>query len=397
MTEQLAYLTDPLTLEFEANIIEKTPVPEGYTDLVLEQTYFYPPGGGQNYDTGLIGEARVLDVFKDEAGRVIHRVDRDVAGPVAPARIDRERRLGNMQHHTAQHLLSRALEEVLGLETLSAHISAETPSTVDVPLADLSPADLEWVEQFVNGIIFENRPIKVYFITDAEIPRVPFRRPPKVSGQIRVVEVEGFDWSACGGTHCLATGMVGLIKILKTETKNKKLRFQFIAGGQALSYFQSYHQIVTEISRQFSAGPEDVTSLVTQQAEQLRLAQRELKRLQEEMLPLEAQRLAQTAKSIPQGRLVTALYRDRPPDALRTLAKLLQADDLVSILAAYDGRKLSLVVNCGPVTGLSARDLLSQYLAPLSGKGGGDPRFAQGGGEVTEEQVAALDEKLSQI
>jgi alanyl-tRNA synthetase len=154
---------------------------------------------------------------------------------------------------------------------------------------------------------------------------------------------------------------------------------------------------VTEISRQFSAGPEDVTSLVTQQAEQLRLAQRELKRLQEELLPLEAQRLAQIAQPSPQGRMVTALYRDRPPDALRVLAKLLQADDLAAILAAYDGRKLSLVINCGPATGLSARDLLSQYLTPLGGKGGGDPRFAQGGGEATEELVVALEEKLSQI
>jgi alanyl-tRNA synthetase len=107
--------------------------------------------------------------------------------------------------------------------------------------------------------------------------------------------------------------------------------------------------------------------------------------------------LAQTAKPIPQGRLVTALYRDRPPDALRALAKLLQANDLVSILATYDGRKLSLVVNCGPASGLSARDILSQYLAPLVGKGGGDPRFAQGGGEATAEQVAVLEKKLSQI
>lgn len=391
MINQLAYLDDPLTLDFEANIILKTPSTGGRVDLILEKTFFYPTGGGQEHDTGTIGEAQVLAVFKDEAGQVVHRVDRDVVGPVAAARVDWERRLGHMQHHTAQHLLSRSLEEVLGLETLSARISADTPSTVDVPPADLSPADLERAEQFVNGIIFQNRPIKLYFISDAEIPTTPFRRPPKVSGQIRVVEVEGFDWSACGGTHCLATGMVGLIKIIKTEIKNKKLRLHFIAGGQALSYFQTCHQTIDTLSRHFSTNLEEVTALVLQQSEQLRAAQRQLKRLQEEMLPVEAQHLAAQAKPIPQGRVVTALFQDRPLDQLRALAKLLQPEpDLVVVLAGYDGRKLSVAVSCGEATGLSARKLLTQQLTPIGGKGGGDDRLAQGGGEATQAEVERM-------
>jgi alanyl-tRNA synthetase len=395
LTKQLAYLTDPLTLDFEAKIILKTPAADGSIDLILEKTYFYPTGGGQEYDTGTIGDAQVLDVFKDETGQVVHRVDRDVAGPVVAARVNGERRLGHMQHHTAQHLLSRTLEEVLGLETLSARISADTPSTIDVPPADLSPGDLERVEQFVSNIIFQNRPIKVYFINDAKISTVPFRRPPKVSGQIRVVEVEDFDWSACGGTHCLTTGTVGLIKIVKTEIKNKKLRIHFIAGRQALSYFQNYHRAIDVISRHFSTNLEEVTGLVLQQSEQLRATQRQLKRLQEEILPVEARRLAAQAEPIPQGRLVTALFPDRPLDQLRALAKLLQPKpDLVALLAGYDGRKLSLAVSCGEATGLSAKTLLSQQLAPIGGKGGGDDRLAQGGGEAT---AAVVEEIMNQM
>lgn len=388
MTEQLAYLTDPLTLEFEAQIVDKTKVDDGHVDIILETTYFYPTGGGQSHDTGTLGPGRVVDVFKDDAGRVVHRVDRDIAGPTVAGKIDYDRRLGHMQHHTAQHMVSRAFEAQLNLDTLSARISAGVPSTVDLPLAGLSLADLERVEWYVNGIVFENRPIKTYFISDAQLHTVPFRRPPKVSGQIRVVEIEGFDYSACGGTHCLHTGMVGLIKMVKTETKNKKLRVHFVAGGQALAYFQQAHDIVTELSRNFSSGPDSVVALVNQQAEQLRQAQKVIKQLTSELLPLEAQQLLRGAETFEGYRLILARFEDRPPEELRELGNLLRAEDgVIAVLAGYSAPKLSLVVCCADDTGVSAKALLTQQLASLGGRGGGDAKMAQGGGGASPEQM----------
>jgi alanyl-tRNA synthetase len=194
-----------------------------------------------------------------------------------------------MQHHSAQHIVSRALEQCFGLETLSARISANSPSTVDVADVELSGPDWVQVERLVNQIVFENRPIKTYFITADQLETVPLRRPPKVSGQIRVVEVAAFDYSACGGTHCPETGRIGLIKIVRTERKNKKLRLHFVAGYQALAYFQHDHEVVTGLCHQLNARPEEVEGAINRQADQLAAAQREIKSLQADLLSFEAQ------------------------------------------------------------------------------------------------------------
>lgn len=388
MTGQRAYWTDPLKFDFEAAVMQTTGLENGQVDVVLEKTYFYPTGGGQPHDTGTIAGRQVLDVFVDESGRVVHRLDGDITGPVVTARIDRNRRLGHMQHHSAQHILSRALDQVLGLETLSVKISAGSASTVDVPDFAAGWHDLARVEDAANQVVFENRPIKTYFVTGDEIGAVPFRRPPQVTGRIRVVEIDTFDYSACGGTHCPYTGMIGLIKILRTERKNQKLRLHFVAGRQALLNFRKYHQVVSDICQQLNTGPEEVRELVGLQAGQLQAAQRELNTLRAEMLAFEAERLAAQAQALNGVQLVTRVYQDKPLADLRELARLLQAqDNLVAVLAGYDGQKLSLVVSCADGTGVKASELLAKHLAQVDGRGGGESRLAQGGGEATPLQV----------
>ncbi len=391
LIEQRAYLSDPLTLEFEAKIIRKFNRNDQTVDLILEKTFFYPTGGGQAHDTGTLGNARVLDVFVSDDGNVVHRIEPDVVGSAVTARIDRTRRLGHMQHHSAQHILSAALEQLVGLETVSVKINADSPSTLDVPDVELSWSDLNQVERLANELVLENRPVKSYFISNEQIETVPFRRPPTVSGQIRVVEVELFDYSACGGTHCPWTGMIGLIKILKTERKNKKLRLHFAAGNQALTYFQQYHDVVTDTCRQLNTSPDELVELVQQQSTQLQSAQKEIKALQAELLTIEAQKLATQAEPIEGGRLVTRLYQNRPAGELRELARLLQTQaTLVALLASYDGQKLALVVSCGQETAFNAGELLAKHLAQIHGRGGGDARLAQGGGDAAPAQVERL-------
>lgn len=342
---QAAYWAEPLRLEFETRIIHKTSLGHNQFEVILEKSYFYPTGGGQLHDTGTLAEARVMDVFRADDGRLVHRVEGDIAGSVVSARIDGERRLGHMQHHSAQHIVSRALEQLFELETLSARISADSPSTIDVPDSPVSSSDLAQVESLVNQLVFENRPIKTYIITEDQLATIPLRRPPKVSDQIRIVEVEAFDYSACGGTHCLTTGMIGLVKIVKTERKNQKLRLHFVAGQQALTVFQHEHDIVAAVCQQLNTRPEEVLRLVNRQAEQLEAAQQEIKRLQADMLSFEAAQLSTQANPIGGVRLVTKVYPNRSLNDLRELARLLpEQDNLVAALAGYDGRKLSLAV-----------------------------------------------------
>lgn len=391
METQAVYWAEPLTWEFEARIIQKTRLGNGQFEVILERSYFYPTGGGQLHDTGILGQARVVDVFRDEDGMIVHRVEGDVSGPLVTARIDGSRRLGHMQHHSAQHIISRALEQRLGLETLSAKISADSPSTIDVPDVELSGSDIQQVEGLVNQLVFENRPIKTYFITADQLGTVPLRRPPKVSGQIRVVEVAEFDYSACGGTHCLTTGMIGLIKIVKTERKNKKLRLHFVAGQQALTFFQQDHEVVTDLCRQLSTHPGEVARVVSRQTEQLAAAQREITRLRAELFSFETQQLSAQAEPHGTVRLAIKLYPNRTIGELRELAKQLQAqDNLVAVLAGYDGQKLTVVTSCARGSAINARELLDHCLAEIGGRGSGDDRLAQGGGNASSEQVERL-------
>ena len=185
--------------------------------------------------------------------------------------------------------------------------------------------------------------------------------------------------------------MIGLIKIVKTERKNKKLRLHFVAGQQALATFQHSYEMITALCQQFNTRPEEVGRLLNQQAEQLAAAQREIKHLQGEVLSAEVQQLSTQSVLSGTVRLVTKCYANRSLNELRELAKQWSAqENLVAFLAGYEGQKLSLVVRCDQGTGVSARELLVRCLAPLAGQGSGGTRLAQGGGSATPEQVERL-------
>jgi alanyl-tRNA synthetase len=399
MDDQLLYQEDPLRLEFETQVREKVALSGDRLGLILERTYFYPTGGGQEHDTGSIGPARVLDVYKHgEPPVLVHVVDQDVPSGPLPARIDALRRLRAMQHHTAQHLLSQCFLRLLGLETLSANINTDTPSTVDFSFTELSPEQLRQVEDLANQVIYENRVVKSYFVTPEDIAQVPLRRPPKVSENIRIIEIDGYDHSACGGTHVPHTGMIGVVKILRTERQNEKTRVHFIAGWQALEAFQAYHSILGSLAVQLNTGIHELTQAVPRQAELLRAAQKELQGLRLEHMGWEARTLAEQAPQFAERRLVVTSFENRPASELRALADHLRSlPGVAALLASYDGQKLSLVSACAPQSGLDARQLLQSLLAEVSGRGGGDAQIAQGGGSASPQQLQALLEHARRL
>lgn len=389
-TEQ-RYFENQLCLEFEAEVIDSFPLPDGRTGVVLPYTFFYPTGGGQEHDTGTIGPARVEGVYKEEDGRIIHVLSRPLTIGHYPARIDWPRRLRHMQHHTAQHVLTGSFVTLLGLETLSAHINGDAPSTIDLNADKVPASDLLRVEEYANQIVFENRIVKSYYVSDEQAASIPFRKAPAVSGRIRVIEVDGFDYSACGGTHCPQTGMVGLIKIVRAERVNQKLRIHFVAGVQALETFRLSLSSAQEAATLLDTGIGNLAEAIRRLQERLKTLESEVEALQQERLEQEAQRLVTSAKMIGRWRLVMATFHSRSPAELRLLAgKLRLYPDVVGLLASHDGQKLSLVVVCGADTGLDARLLLERHLALLGGRGGGDVFIAQGGGPADENALAAL-------
>jgi len=377
MTKKL-YFDDPLTMEFTAEVTETRALSDGRFGAILPSTYFYPTSGGQSHDTGTIGTAHVVDVFI-ETDEILHVLDREIQPGSYPAKIDQERRFRHMQHHTGQHILSAAFATELGFETLSSHISGDTPSSIDFDAKTLSADDLARMEKLANQIIFENREVKTYFVED--IASVPFRRPPKVSGSIRVVEVDGFDYSACGGTHFPQTGMVGMVKIVKTERVNHQARIYFVAGWQALEFFQQVQSISQSVAAELDTGVEGLPEALSHLQGQLKEAQSELKPLREIAMNVEIEKVVQLAEKVGENWLVTKSFENRSPAELRTLAiQFRNYPNMVALLASFDGEKLSLVISCAADTGLNANELLQKHLAPYQGRGGGDSTIAQGGG-----------------
>jgi len=394
MNTQFLYLTDPLTLEFETKIQKRLALPHGDLGVILAKTYFYPTGGGQEHDTGTLGEVRVVDVFKSEDGEsVIHVLDGDPGEGVLHASIDRERRIRHMQHHTAQHLVSGCFQQIFELETLSSGIHGTNPTTIDLPDIELSRAELDRIEALANQIVYENRVVKSYFVPSEQIEMVPLRRPPKVEGEIRIVEIDGFDYSACGATHCPQTGMIGAIKIIRTERINQKTRIHFVAGIQAMEYFSQYQEIATTLAAELSAHPQDVVELVRKQAIQLHAAEKELRQLRLTYSAFEAQDLLANAESVGELKVILRTFEDRPVNEIRSLGiEFKELAKVVSMLATFDGQKLVLVTTCGLESGLSARDLLNCQLSLIDGRGGGDDQIAQGGGVATLEQFVTFFE-----
>jgi alanyl-tRNA synthetase len=171
----------------------------------------------------------------------------------------------------------------------------------------------------------------------------------------------------------------------------ERLRIHFVCGERALHYFQNAHGIVTAVARQFDVGVDSVSEAVERQRETLRAAQKELQELLPLKLRAEAQQLIAQAESFASIKLVTASFRHRSPQELRTLASQLQNEaSVVALLAAYDGVKLSLTIACAADTGVNANDLIRKQLAEIGGRGGGDAKLAQGGGAASEEQFAAM-------
>ncbi|PYT02704.1 MAG: alanyl-tRNA editing protein, partial [Acidobacteria bacterium] len=212
------YFHDSSLLEFSATVVEVKASERGDC-VVLDQTAFYPTGGGQPNDTGSLGEARVIDVFEDDANIIYHVVQ--PVGSIEPGQnvtglIDRGRRLDHLQQHSGQHILSQAFVQTCGAETRSFHLGSQT-STIDIELQSPSDDLMRGAEDLANAVIFEDRPMRVHLVNDEEAALLPLRKESAVRGKIRVIEIENFDWSPCGGTHAARTGQIGLIAIRSYE------------------------------------------------------------------------------------------------------------------------------------------------------------------------------------
>ncbi|MCC6551956.1 MAG: alanyl-tRNA editing protein [Polyangiaceae bacterium] len=377
---------DPLLLHFDALVLAHAAW-EGAPSVILDRTAFYPESGGQMGDRGAIAGVPIVDTQVSDDG-VVHHVlgapppDALAAGARVDGDVARARRRLHMALHTAQHMLSRALEDEAGAATVSARLG-ETACTLDVDQVTLDEARVARAEALVNAVIEDDLPVRQYFPDPAAIARLPLRRAPKVTENIRVVDIGGFDVSPCGGTHCLRTAQVGLVRVTAIERYKGKARVVFSAGRRAAAELAAEAGALRALARDFTCGPLDVRAAVDKLHRELAEAREALGHARLRVADALADELlarAAAARGDASGDvLVIGVVEDATVDLLRKVARRITTrPDAVALLAgrAPDGT-LALVAR-GAASTFPCGAFLKRAATLAGGRGGGRPESAEG-------------------
>lgn len=394
MSERL-YYTDAYTTEFEAQVTAITSV-NGRPAVLLDQSYFYPTSGGQPYDTGTLGDKAVVDVIVAEQGEVFHiladALPETMLGARVQGKVDWARRYDHMQQHAGQHLLSQLFFQRVGFETVAVHFG-DTESTLDLETPEITLRQIEEIEAQALALVYRALPIKAYFVSQTELSTIPLRRPPKVSGTVRIVEIDGFDYSACGGTHCRTTAEVGPIKLTKAERRRGQVRITFLCGKRAWIDYQRKHQLLTTAAHLFSNEMTQVPMLIERNLGQLKELQQQTEILQSELIAIEAAQLLTTATSINGYQVLQRTFTDKDVNTVKRLAnQVQQRSGVICLFRIIQAEKITVIFARGADVNLHIGNLLRDSLRAVGGKGGGKEDFAQGGGitlQQSEEMMTA--------
>lgn len=397
-TEKL-YFRDSSLLEFSATVLDVKPSAQRVV-AVTDRTAFYPTGGGQPNDTGLLADAKVVDVFEDEAGVIYHVIE--PPGTLEPGQIvvgvvGRARRLDHLQQHSGQHILSQAFVQACGAETRSFHLGSQT-STIDVELSSPSTESMRAAEDLANAVVFEDRPMRIHLVNEEEAARLPLRKESAVRGNIRVIEIADFDWSPCGGTHASRTGQIGLIAIRSYERVKKVTRVEFVCGGRALADYRKAHETASEVASLFSAERDSSPELVRRALQENKTLKKRTRDLLELAMSAEAAEMLAAATKAERFKLVQGVFVARDFEEIRVLAsKLVAREPSIALLATKEKDAARLVFARSASLSHNVGALLAEACEILGGRGGGKPELAQGGGpnvEKTEEAIRAATEKI---
>jgi alanyl-tRNA synthetase len=365
------YFEDAYLAEFDARIVERREI-EGKPAIILDRTAFYPEAGGQSCDLGTIDGIAVLQVV-EEGEAIVHVLERAIEAGTVHGRIDWRRRFDRMQQHSGQHILSQAFHEVVKGATISFHIGEEV-SSVEIGVPKISDADLDRVEARANAVLFEDREIKTYFVPEDRIGTVPLRKPPKKKGPIRVVEVSGFDYSACGGTHCRRAGEIGMIKVTKADRIRNNLRFEFVCGGRALRDYQEKNRTVRQAAAFLSVADRDVAPTVGKSLTEVKALKKKARKLEERIASYEAWEVIHGA----QGKVVQAVFEDKSPEEARFLAvQVIHNAERIVLFAAHGETQSHLILAAADGLGLDVRTLIPAVSAVIQVRGGGSSSLVE--------------------
>jgi alanyl-tRNA synthetase len=393
-TERL-YYSDSHLLEFDARVVSVSTLDDGRAGVALDRTAFYPTGGGQSNDTGTLGTARVVDCLEDEGSRVLHVLEGDApeAGACVRGRVDGARRRDHMQQHTGQHILSQAFVELYGAQTRSFRMTADA-CEIDVDLSDPSDERVERAVTRADEIIWDDREVRVHNVTAEEAARLPLRRDSAREGELRVIEIEGFDFSPCGGTHARRTGEVGVIVARHWERAKSLVRVTFAAGTRALADYRLANNTARTTAALFSVARDEAAAAAARTQEENKHLQRRMRTLEELAARAEARELLEESEDVGVGlRLVARIFEGREAEDLRRLASAIAAHArAAALLGSRDEGGARLVFARAPDAPGDMNALLREACRALEGRGGGRHDMAQGGGPRADRLAEVIEQ-----
>jgi len=371
---ELIYYTYPYKTDFSASVlsVEKVPNESSQWDVILDKTCFYPEGGGQPSDIGIIDGIEVLHVFKKD-GKVFHRMVLPPLSVNVQCSIDWEHRFDYMQQHTGQHIISGALF-LSGYGTVSVH-QGENVTTIEIDKADISSEDLLTVESLSNSIISKNIDLNSEWLTDTELEGVKLRRKPKVKGQIRIISIADFDKVACGGIHTDRTGEVGCLKYVSVEKIRGHARISWKIGKRVIKDYEEKTLIISSLTTAFSARQSEITVKVSDMISTVKEYKRLYSQMESRYTSLLVKELFNNAEIIDGTYFISEIFKNESKDFLRKIVNCLDGNDryLICLINRMEESFQWIIANAGFDFSLS-RDVLKI----INARGGGKAPVWQG-------------------
>jgi len=382
-TEKL-YYRDPFLGEFTAVVLSCEEGKNGY-QVVLDRTAFYPEGGGQPADHGMLGDAAVTDV-REKDGVIFHTCQQAVeTGQTVTGRIDWARRFDHMQQHSGEHICSGLICARFGCDNVGFHLGADIV-TIDFN-ADISWEDLLEIEAQANDYIYKDVPIEIQFHRGAELEALEYRSKKPLEGDVRIVAFPGADCCACCGTHVLRSGQVGLVKFLSVQKFREGVRIELLCGKRALAYLSRTWEQNRMTAQLLSSKPEHTHNAVIKLQNQLSEASFRAAHMEEAAF-------AAIAKEYAGAGDVLLFQPPMPPDSVRRLADAVakSCGGLAAVFAGAGGPGHLCKYNYALVRSDSGdiSPLVKSMNAALHGRGGGRNGFAQGSAETRQEEIASF-------
>ena len=406
MTERL-YYHDSFLCEFDAQVVE-TQNSNGRPCIILDSTAFYPTSGGQVFDTGFLSPAsnpqtriQVEEVQEAEDGTILHYL-KDVPslpqGGRVHGSIDVDRRRDHMQQHSGQHVLSAAFVELFNYPTVSFHMGADYCS-IDLDAKQVTPAQMEAGEKLANEIVTQNRQVSIRFVSREESQSLGLRKlPPAERDKLRLIEIDKFDLSACGGTHVASTGQIGSILLRKVERVRQGWRVEFVCGQRAVEIARRDYLALNESAGLFSSQMAEVPAQIRKLQEESRAARKVREVLLEEIADLRAAQLLAATLPTNSRKIITQILPDRDLTFIKLLAQRLTRTEPTTVALIASLQEPAAIVfaqSAGQPFDMGA--LMKEAFVQLGGRGGGTKDMAQGGPQKIDQIESILQQLANRL